>query len=629
MTWTLLSKELRQHGLVLALIAVATMLGYAMILGTSFARGQSGSAFEGLRLFIILIGIVTSLVLCHRLVVVEYQAKTQLFLEALPLERWRMVAVKYGLGLAIMVLLVASAFGIACLIAWRRETLGVRYLGIIASRAFSVVWLVYTLAFLMGLLGRYRLALYIASFILVIILDEQTDLRFNQFGPFALLDGRFPYEGEVFPWKALRDTWALSSVLLVLVFGLSLTREGSVAALLAEKMSHREKVFIAALLVGLTSAAAMLAEKTKKAPFDLYGAVAEQRPGVMVKIASGSNAANASSRRLAAHVASELAAAREYLGLSRLPPVFITRRRDLDANRFERGELERNEGVHVQADFGAKDWSDDRFVAWLLREVLSAASNDRVKLESKAWVLDGFALYWTQRDHADAPLSRDRTLALRALYGADAAFSTVDLNRWLSFRERVGEDIAAAVAWSGVKTLARKQGAERCRQFFRAGLNAPTAKDVRASLHERAWPLDRLLREQAGVALDAFFSQWQQELAGARRELSEELAQLPRIRGEVSFIPLSTESRKVRYRISIEARSAPPARYSFLYHQLPALDEEVLPTSIQREQNRVAQPEGELPEAYSRGGRLYSTFEVEVPALGCAVISGWTRQEIK
>jgi hypothetical protein len=319
---------------------------------------------------------------------------------------------------------------------------------------------------------------------------------------------------------------------------------------------------------------------------------------------------------------------REYLGLKRLPTVFITSRRDLDANRFERGELERGEGVHVQANFSAKDWRDDPFLAWLVREVLIAATDSRVKLESKRWVLDGFALFWSSSQRAQTPPEADKALVLRALYGVENGFVVQDLQRWLSFNERVGDDIAAGVAWSGLRSLARHQGEEQCRRFIQAVLAADDPKDLRVLL--RPATLDQLLRQRAGEGLQDFFEQWQKELAAMRPGLADDLAQLPRLRGQVDFLPLSPESRKVRFRADIKPLPAPNARYSFLYRRLPGFDDEISPKSIERVQDSYAQrPEDELPGAFSRGARLYSTFALEVPALGCTVISGWRRDELR
>src|SRR5882724_461675 len=347
MTRALLRKELRQHWLGLLAVIAAGVVSNLLIIATTVAKGGSETPFEGLRLFVILMGALGALVLNHRLVVNEYQARTQLFLEALPVARWRMVAVKYGLGLGTMLLLVGMSFTIACLLAWRHEGLTPRFALILAARSISAAWFAQSFCFLMGLTGRYRLALYLTMFLGCAVVAEHKALEFTRFGPVALLDSRFAYEREDIPWQALGVTWELILVFTLLAAGLSLVREGSVAALLAEKMSHREKVLIAALICGLMFAAATLSEKIKKAPFDLQNAAAAHESGVNVKVASGTGKDDPESVRLARYVATELAAMREYLGMKELPPVFIVRRRDLDANRYERGELAKSEGVHV------------------------------------------------------------------------------------------------------------------------------------------------------------------------------------------------------------------------------------------------------------------------------------------
>ena len=110
MTWTLLRKELRQHWLGLLGVLTTGVISYLFIIAISMAKSGAEIPFEGFRLFTVLMGVLGALVLNHRLVVVEYQARTQLFLEGLPLARWRMVAVKYGLGLGVILLLVGMGF---------------------------------------------------------------------------------------------------------------------------------------------------------------------------------------------------------------------------------------------------------------------------------------------------------------------------------------------------------------------------------------------------------------------------------------------------------------------------------------------------------------------------------------
>jgi hypothetical protein len=629
----LVLKEVRQHWMALLTLATLSLLGCALVVGLNLVQGMGGSVFEGLRIFALVLMPLSAVVLCHRLVVVEYQAKTQLFLEGLPVSRGRMVAVKYLLGLAVLALILGVALAATGATAWQREALTPRAAGFIATRVLSAAWCVYNFFFLMGFLGRYRWALYIAAVLAAVSIHEQTDVQFDRFGPLVLLDERLPYERDRLPWEALQATWALGGGCLLLAFGLGLTREGSVAALLAEKMSHREKVFLAALLVGLLSAVTVLSEKKRKAPFDLQEAVSAARPGVAVKVASNEPEDDPDARRLAEYVAEELEAAREYLGLQRLPPVFITRRSDVDAHRYERGELDEAEGVHVQANLEAAGWNREHFLAWLLRETLIVGSSGRLKQEPKLWLLDGFPLFWTRRPNAVAPLAQDRVPALRALYGLEGGLNVVsrrDLARWLSFREKVGEDIAAAVAWSGLRTLARRQGPERCQALLRSVLGTAVPQDIRALWSESSRPMDRLLREKAGVEFAEFLAAWQEELASARAELEADLAALPKVRGEVTFVPLSTESRQVRFRVQIDRPPAAEVRYALLYHALAPFDEEVSPSDLQREQRRYPrEAEGDLPESYMRGARLYWTFTLDVPALGCPVISGWRREEIR
>jgi hypothetical protein len=628
MTWTLLRKELRQHWWAFLIVGALSAFGYLMILGATITQGQAGSSLVGLRGFILLIGTIAALVICHRLVVAEYQAKTQLFLEALPLLRRQMVIIKYCLGLAVITLIVSLAFSLACLLAWHHQMLSLRFLGILAARTFSFIWLAHSFFFLMGLMGRYRLAIYIGLVFGVMMLVQNTVLDMSRFGPFSLLDKSFAYESEAFPWNDMIVTWSLSLACMLLAFGLSLCREGSVAALLAEKMSYREKIVVAVLLLSLAFAGTILDKKEKKTPFDLQDAAVETRAGIIVKVASSGDKNDTAAPRLARRVANELSAAREYLGMEQLPAVFITSRRDLDANRYERGELKRGEGVHVRANFYAKEWRDDHFLMWLMREVLIAATDSRVKLESRRWVLDGFALFWPSRRHVQAPLEDDKALALRALYGIENGFTSQDMQHWLIFTERVGDDIAAGVAWSGIRSLARRQGEERCRRFIQAVLAAGDPKDIRALF--KSEPLNSLLQQHAGESLDTFFEQWQKDLAAIRPALAKDFAKLPRLRGQVDSLPLSFDSRKVRFRVGMEPLPAAAARYSLLYCRLPAFDEEVSPLSIERMQNSYARrSEDELPGSFSRGTRLYWTFSFEAPELGCPVISGWRREELR
>ncbi|HBQ13754.1 MAG TPA: hypothetical protein DEF51_22330, partial [Myxococcales bacterium] len=97
---TLLSKELQQHGAVVAaVLAFLAMIGGLLLLGTevgprTITMLEAHASF--VRIFLPLFGMA----LGHRLVVREYASPTHTFLTSLPIHRWEVLLTKYLLGLA-------------------------------------------------------------------------------------------------------------------------------------------------------------------------------------------------------------------------------------------------------------------------------------------------------------------------------------------------------------------------------------------------------------------------------------------------------------------------------------------------------------------------------------------------
>src|SRR5205823_5445901 len=109
MTWNLIDKEIREHWLPLGAVVAIGLLGLGLVTLGSIVTGEAGNPLEALRSFLLTFSIPIALVTCNRLVVREYQGKTQLFLESLPLTRARMILVKYVFGLTIVGGFVAIA----------------------------------------------------------------------------------------------------------------------------------------------------------------------------------------------------------------------------------------------------------------------------------------------------------------------------------------------------------------------------------------------------------------------------------------------------------------------------------------------------------------------------------------
>jgi hypothetical protein len=251
------------------------------------------------------------------------------------------------------------------------------------------------------------------------------------------------------------------------------------------------------------------------------------------------------------------------------------------------------------------------------------------------WVLDGFGPFWLHRRSGNPSLAADRLFAMRAIYGTsekENGPSEIDLAHWLSFRERVGEGIATGVAWSALDVLARRQGPERSRAFLRAVLGTRVPNDVRALWFELRNPVGVQLEQNAGIPFAQFMTAWREELASARTMLANEVSLLPRLSGDVSFEALSPDTRLARYRVMVNpsSKAAGSWRVTLLHANLYAFETEVEPNNLQRKDIRYENAaEGELEGTWTRGARFYSTFTLEVAELGCEVISGWTRREVR
>ena len=512
MTWALVRKEWQQHWLAFVLLAALTFALAGLIGVAANHRGEAGSVFMGQLMLLRFILPFGALLLSQRLVALEFREKTQLFLESLPLPRWRLLAVKYAFGLAAILAVAFGALALTAVFGRESELLTARFLAILAARTAGWSWFLFSFFFVTGFFGRYRLVFFLALGVAYGVGDHYTDFRAEQFGPFALVDGRFPYENTVFPVAALATTAGFAAALLALAFLLGLAREGSVGALLGEKMSHREKMFIGAVAMTSLVGFVVVGTRTERAPFDLPGATEESRGEVVVKVAINAETERGRGVALAGRTADELAALREYLGLATLPAVFIVSRTDFAAEHFERVKLEKSDDVVVRANFVASGFVERDFLDWLVRETLLTRSRARLDRESRRWVLDGFCAFWKERAQAGAAAA----LQAGALRATAKGFTAADLAAWLTFSQRVGADDAKAVAWSGLRTLAQRHGAEACRAFLHAVLAPEVPLDARATLRDWLHPVSASLETAAGLPFARFFAEWQEDLAALR-----------------------------------------------------------------------------------------------------------------
>lgn len=511
MTWALICKELRQHGgLMLTLGLVA--LGATQVVQVAMSlNGMSGSDFFGLGIALTSILPLCCLILGHRLVVIEFRDKTQLFLEALPVSRWKMIAVKYVLGL---VCALGCGFAALALTWWQAgagEGLSERFLEILLARTGLWVAFVYTFFFTMGFLGRYRMPVFIVLYFAVVLAAEGTRIAVGDFPPFMLVDLQtFGFERDRFPVADLIWTGGITLAFLGTSFAMGLVREGSVASMLGEKMSHKEKMLVGGLIAAAISAAATLSMKHPE-PFVLPDAVTEEREGVVVSVASPLERKVDQEVVLAAALVEEMAGVKRWLGAEDWPEIFVVEREDdfEEGSFFRLGDLEEEAGVLLYADYRNEEFPDERFMRFVLRACLEEISAGRVKRESKKWMFHGLLRRWWERgrpeDEAEVPSKR---IAKARKAVEMEGLEEDDVLRWFSYEKAVGRKRARAVAWSGVKLMEERYGEEKFRAVMAAVLGRVVEQDARESVYDFRHPVpvvfERITGEDFGVFVDAW-----------------------------------------------------------------------------------------------------------------------------
>ncbi|MEO8351399.1 MAG: hypothetical protein ABI680_06685, partial [Chthoniobacteraceae bacterium] len=361
-----------------------------------------------------------------------------------------------------------------------------------------------------------------------------------------------------------------------------------------------------------------------KPPYSLEGAEQASASGVVVKVAGPPEAA----KPFADYLARELSDLRKYLGIERLPAVFVTQREDIDADQFDRGQLSKAEGFVVRANYTASDFSRAGFLAWLIPELIDFRAHGRAALESRRWMLDGLGEFWVRRDHLSEPLAADRDLALRALYAAPGGVTEETLSAWIQTRERVGEPVAAGLAWSGLKSLALAAGPPACRRFLQNQFAGQPPHDVRATWRDWRNPWRRKLPDATGVELAGFLTAWNATLAEARTTLAGKLARVPRLRLTARQKSITASTTILTVRLTAQPPPDGIVEYRIRYLKSRGLDVPFEESKLIDETGRAEFGRAvirELPASFSRGGRIVIGASMYSPALGCDVTSGWHR----
>lgn len=604
---TLMLKELAQQRPLLWVLPFAlAALGLAFWLPLRThpsVTNRLAACAQALRVFVPL----AALTLGHALIVREYQTRTQLFLQALPLRRWEVLLAKFCVGLGALGGSAATFCALAALLESEHDG---RFMGLMMLRAFGFALAIWCLCSSFGLLGKLRASAFLSLLLGVVALGRATSFQFQRFGPFALLDtSAFAAERVQLPTRALLETALASACLLLPGVVAGLWRDGLYAERLSERATAREVVAAGVVLFAEVIAVGLLRAERGVAPFRfvgdgvahggshgaqvLYGA-AELEP----RAAQAASALGALSERI-----------RRELGVDPPPPLLAVHNALLEESQVNTRTQERG-GVLLELNLGARELDLQALTALATHESLNWLSRGRALFEPNHWLLDGFSQSWS----GDAP-ALERCWKRALVAAAHIELGPDAVTHWEHLTDQAGEAGANALGCSLVDFVGARHGRERVLEVARRLLARPTVTGLVSWWRARQDTPAALLEGLTGEPWPALVDAWQQELARRRERAPHELAREADDRAQLALEP-SAVGADVVYTLT---GSPPPAdrqcRLLSLELRRP-YDEYV---SVERAERRpVLWPAG-APEVHGRARGLYPSGTRAWLAIECTV----------
>lgn len=625
--FVLFEKDLRQHLIPFIILSVIIFIVFGFLMLGSIVSARSMGFLSAENSFLIFFIPLSAIVLGSRLVVKEYHGRTQLFIESLPISRVEMVLVKYLIGLGFLFFVTLFTLLISSGLSHNSDPVGTKFLLILSSRSFMYCYFVWSFLFAMGFTGKFRIPIYIFLVFVIVMINQTTELDITRAGPIALMmPDSFPLERYNYPVKELFQTFLLGSGWLSLALILSLINEGSIAESLAKPMSQREKAIIGIIIIGFILAFALLESKRVKDPYKFNSdavIVSEIEP---IEILYIHDNLKSDAEVLNEYLEKKISDLRNTLGLKKTPPVRVAFMGSLDKNKFETAKLSSNDGVLVRANFKDIDtWCINEFTSYLIRAILDHVTHKRTRFAPKQWLHDGFSCWWAQGGFS-MESDLHKTLLLRSMF----ALNTQELNSqvikdWSIFRERFGEPIAEAVAYSGLAYLQSSKGSEMVINLVKAVYGRHIPNDSREVIYELFHPMSVVFEEQTGENWEDFISAWTGWInkMASQPEFKTKLAAIPEVNSAVEIMEKEGSIRDIVY--SFNFSYTPDSGYvcSLLHKKLSPFDSVISTKALLREekiyQEYSKSQERHLTGKYNSGERVFLALEYESDILGVPI----------
>ncbi len=601
----LLRKETREHGAaVFILVACLSTLLWLSIRGIQIQENQT-STLDFIPIYLLSYTVVAAMILSQRLVVREYQAHTQRFLETLPLQRWQ-----------------GSNICWACWCWWgsgssRWERGSTRPAATSWSTEFTSILVVKTLVYLfclwggcylIGFTGRFRQPIFFGSFLLLAGTAGVTDIRIMDLPPLALVDPSvMPYERTEFPWGSLLASLLLGCVLSWGAFALATWREGQMVSRLSGRLTQREKAVACTLILAYVVAVTVIDLKKPKEPFEFSDGLILKSEVVPLEILYLNSTDRDASAALMSSLEPPLTRLQEELKLEKMPPLRVALTRNLDGITFDSASLPRKDGCLLRANFVATDFDRDGFSALMVHELLGAVTHSRAQVDPHHWFLDGFAIWWTT-SHPEVRLSE-------ALWAVEEGVPTLqELEAWSLLSDSHGDEVAGSLAYSLVRSMELQHGRDSVLELARRLYVRPFHQDAREWLHRLFHPLRGQFATVTGQSLEDFLPNWSQWLRerASDPEVKTLWEEMIRPRAAVRF-----EGTSLHYALEFDQLPSEGTRWALLHIKAGPSDAPINPSDYRREEHFWPPTEKEqqfsLTDEYSPGDRVSVVVTVTHP----------------
>lgn len=610
-------KDVREHGIAL----VALGLGFVLVVLIALEQQRSGafnmSGFEVVRFSLITIIPLITFIVGNRLIVREYTGGTRRFVEALPINKFTPLMVKYLIGLfyigglcVFVVLLAAGAASVA-------EDVNQRYLQLLLLKTSIIGLLFWSLVFFVSFTGRIRLVIYVVMGLTLAYLVNMPSFDETRFAPLAIMDSQlFVFERELIPWQDIIETVLISLGFVVAGFTLALFNEGSIAEQLGKPVSKRDMAAFALLGMGCLTVYTTLQKKWENESYEFSGinVLRHESPAIAISYLEDNHKAQAET--ISELLQQNITKLQTDVGLSDVPRVQVALNTELEITEIEPQLID---GVLVTANFIDYDeYEHGLLQAVVMHHLLLDLTNARWDYETRHWLLDGFARWWAEgAELATNSVNNDELFAQALLAKRRFNFDENPLLVWQTITDQYGFEAADALAYTAILYLEEMQGKAKVVELAADYINENVGDSSIESV-KRLFRSDIVRFEQiTGESLAVFSTQWQKWLDthAQRPAVADLINSVPLLQGQVSSVVDDTGAYRLEASYSAEPADTDQANgQCVLRHQLAsAFDQETM--IYERERDRqdcvVNGLAHSIDSPYAPGDRAYVLLEYE------------------